>query len=78
MRDYSSDELIAGIDKWITGKNAERNRMILKMRLVHGYTYEQISECLHNNEDLPDRYKLSVRQISRIISNETLKLFKHI
>lgn len=78
MRDYSDEELINGIDRWITGKNAERNRIILKLRHVHGYTYEQISEYLHNNEELPDRYKLGVKQISRVISEESLRLFNHI
>ena len=78
MRDYSEEELTKGIDQWITGKNAERNRIILKMRLIHGYTYEQIAECLHVNEDLPERYKLGVKQISRVISEGSIKLFNHI
>lgn len=78
MRDYSDEELINGINKWITGKNAEHNRIILKLRHVHGYTYEQISEYLHNNKELPDRYKLGVKQISRVINDESLRLFSHI
>ena len=40
------------IDKRIRGRNAERNRMLLKRKLLDGLTYEQVAE----------EFDLSVRQ----------------
>ena len=40
----SRDELDALIDQWILGKNAERNRRLLKRRLFDGICYEPLAE----------------------------------
>ncbi len=64
----SRSQLIALIDEWIVGKNGERNRAILKRRLIDGITYEQIAE----------EFDLSVRQTKTIIYKETQKLINHI
>lgn len=45
------------IDEWIIGKNAERNRKILKRRLIDGICYEPLSE----------EFDLSVQQIKNIV-----------
>lgn len=75
---YSDEMLSDAIDHWIVGKFAERNRIILKLRLIHGYTYEQIEEWLYLNKDVPDRYKIKAKQISRVISEWTLVVYDHI
>lgn len=45
------------IDERIRGRNAERNRMLLKRKLLDGLTYEQVAE----------EFDLSVRQTKYIV-----------
>lgn len=54
------------VDEWIVGKNAERNRKILKRRLLDGVKYEALAE----------EFDLSVRQTKNIIYKAEEKLFK--
>lgn len=61
---YTNDELCAIIDNCINGKNAERNRKILKRRLIDGICYEPLAE----------EFNLSVRQTQNIIYNGMNKL----
>lgn len=53
------------IDEWIFN---EEHRKILKLHLLDGYTYEQISDVCC----------LSVRQVARILQTTKTKLFKKI
>lgn len=50
-------ELDKLIDEWILGRNAERDRKILKRRLFDGITYERLAE----------EFDLSVRQVKNIV-----------
>ena len=77
MKDYSRTELENGIDEWIIGRNAERNRVILKKKLIDGWSYQQIADYL-NSDDMPDYYKIEVRQLQRVISKCCKTLFSHI
>lgn len=54
---YSRSELDKLIDEWILGRNAERDRKILKRRLFDGVTYERLAE----------EFELSVRQVKNIV-----------
>ena len=56
MRDYSRTEIESAIDEWIVGRNAERDRAILRRRLIDGICFEPLAE----------EFDLSVRQIKRI------------
>ena len=56
------------IDEWIIGRNAERNRKILKRRLLDGIIYEKLAE----------EFDMSVRQVKTIVYKSEEKLFKHI
>lgn len=56
------------IDEWIIGKNSERDRAILKRRLLDGVCYEPLAE----------EFDLSVRQIKNIVYRSETRLFKHI
>lgn len=56
------------IDEWIIGKNSERDRAILKRRLLGGVCYEPLAE----------EFDLSVRQIKNIVYRSETRLFKHI
>lgn len=68
MREYSRTEIEAVIEEWIVGKNAQRNRSILKSRLIDGLTFEELSE----------KYDMSVRQIQNIVYKTQEKIFKHL
>lgn len=68
MKDYSRSELTEAIDEWIIGKNAERDRAILKRRLLDGIRFEPLSE----------EFDMSVRQIQNIVYKAQEKLFKHL
>lgn len=45
------------IDEWIVGRNAERNRRILKRRLIDGILFEVLAE----------EFDLSVTQVKAIV-----------
>jgi len=62
----SRSEIEFLVDEWIVGKNAERNRKILKRRLLDGVKYEALAE----------EFDLSVRQTKNIIYKAEEKLFK--
>jgi len=53
------------IDEWI---HSERDRKILKRRLIDGICYEPLA----------DEMNMSVKQIKNIVSKCESKLFKHI
>lgn len=66
--DVSSAKIAADIDLWITGRNAERNRKILKRRLIDGITFEALAA----------EFDLSVRQTKTIVYKTSAKLFRHV
>ena len=68
MKDYSRTEIENAIDEWIIGKNAERDRKILKRRLIDGICFEPLAE----------EFELSVPQVKRIVYKGEEKIFKHI
>ena len=65
LGDLSNSQLAALIDEWI--KN-ERNRAILKRRLIDGVCFEPLAE----------EFNLSVRQTKNIVYRSMDRLFKHI
>lgn len=66
--DLPRSEIENLIDEWIIGKNAERDRKILKRRLLDGICYEPLAE----------EFNLSVQQTKNIVYKSQNKLFKHI
>lgn len=65
MRDYSRTELTEAIDEWILN---ERNRAILKRRLIDGIYFEPLAE----------EFDLSVRQVKTIVYKSQEILFRHL
>ena len=65
MRDYSRSELVSAIDEWILN---ERDREILKRRLIDGICFEPLAE----------EFDLSVVQVKRIVYKSQERLFRHI
>ena len=66
--DLSQPQLSELIDTWIIGRNAERNREIMKRNLIDGIGFEPLAE----------EYKLSVRQVKYIVYKGEDKLFSKI
>ena len=64
----SRHELESVIDNWILGRNAYRDREILKRRLCDGITYEMLAE----------EFDLSVRQVKNIVYKNEKIIFKHL
>lgn len=62
--DLSVSQVRSLIDEWIF---SERDRDILKRRLLDGITYERIAE----------EFELSVRQVKNIIYKSEIKIFSH-
>lgn len=62
--ELSNSEIRRLIDEWI---RSERDRDILKRRLLDGITYERIAE----------EFNLSVRQTKNIIYKSEIKVFAH-
>lgn len=63
--DLSCSDLSLLIDEWI---RSERNRAILKRRLLDGITYEQLAE----------EFDMSVRQIKNIVYKAEERIYKHL
>lgn len=63
--EYTNSEIRALIDEYI---HSERDRAILKRRLVDGIVYEKLAE----------EFDLSVRQTKKIIYREQDKLFRRL
>ena len=71
LDDISNSELEKAIDEWI---HSRRDRLILKLRLIEGLTYQQTSDYLYEKENI----SLSERQIKTIVYRSEEKLFRHI
>lgn len=65
FEDYPNSLIEHTIDEWI---HSERDRKILKRRLIDGICYEPLA----------DEMDMSVRQIKNIVSKAEAKLFKHL
>lgn len=68
MKDISRSDVEQAISEWIIGKNAERDRAVLRRRLIDGVYYEALAE----------EFDLSVTQVKRIVYKGSDKVFKHI
>lgn len=64
LENYDNTTIIKLIDENIKGRNAERNRKILKRRIIDGIYYEPLAE----------EFDLSVRQTQNIIYSGISKL----
>ena len=64
-KEITTSEMMTLIDEYI---HNERNRHLLKRRLIDGIIFE----------DLAEEFDLSVRQTKRIVYRESEKIFKHL
>ena len=65
MREVSNSAIATLIDEWI---HSERDRKILKRRLIDGIRFEPLAE----------EFDMSVRQIKNIVREGSTKVFSHI
>lgn len=63
--EITTSEMLALIDEYV---HRERDRHILKRRLIDGIIFE----------DLAEEFDLSVRQVKRIVYRESERVFKHL
>lgn len=71
LEDVTNTQISAAIDEWI---HSQRDRRILKLRLIDGLTYMQISDRLYEE----DKTILSERQVQNIVYKAERALFKHL
>lgn len=72
-KDLNRDQYDHAIDQWILGRNAERDRLILRIYLFDGITFEQMQRRL-DELNVP----LSIDQLKKIVRKRKEELFKHI
>ena len=65
IKDISNAEISAAIDNYVRG---ERDRAIMKRRLIDCITYERLAE----------EFNLSVRQVKNIVYRHEITVFRHI
>lgn len=53
------------IEEYLIGRNAERNRKIVKRRLIDGICFEPLAE----------EFGMSVRQVKNIVYNAEMQIF---
>lgn len=63
--DYSNEQIEQAIDSWI---HSERNREILKRRLIDDIFFEPLAE----------EFDLSVQRVKKIVSDGNAIVFSHI
>ena len=68
IQKMTRSEISKAIDEHIIGRNAERNRAILKRRLLDGICYEPLAE----------EFDMSVRQIKNIVYKGEALIFRNI
>ena len=71
--DLNRDQYDHAIDQWILGRNAERDRIILRIYLFDGITYEQMQRRLDEMN-----YPLGIDQLKKVIRKRKAELFKHV
>ena len=64
----SNEDIIQAIDNYVRGRNAERNRALLKRRIIDGVTIEWLAE----------EFELSVSQVKEIIRKTSPLIYDHL
>ena len=65
VKEYTNSQIAGIIDEYI---HSERDRKLLKRRLIDGITYERIAE----------EFDLSVRQVKTIVYRADKMIFSHV
>ena len=73
LTDLGRNTLDAAIDEWVIGKNGERDRIIMRMHLFDGPTFEEMQKRLDTMN-----YPLSIDRIKQVILDRSAQIQKHI
>lgn len=65
MKDYCNSDIAIAIDEYV---HSERDREIMKRRLIDGLTYDELSA----------EFNLSARQLKNVVYKWQNKIFSHI
>lgn len=78
--DLNRDQYDHAIDQWILGRNAERDRLILKMYLFEGITYKSMLLRLEKiSEEMNDpSYYIGEDRLKQVVRKRKKELFRHI
>ena len=68
VKGYSKTQIYEAIEEWIIGRNALRNREILKKKLVDGISYMALAE----------EYDLSLKRTKTIVREGTHTIIEHL
>ena len=68
IEQYPRSEWEHLIDEWTIGRNAERDRAILKRHLLDGICYEPLAE----------EFDLSTQHVKAIVKKRKSNLFRHV
>lgn len=71
LENVTNRQISEAIDDWI---HSERDRLILKYKLIDGLTYSQICDKLYSDHKID----LSERQLQNIVYKAESVLFKHL
>ena len=67
VKGYSRTQILEAIEEWIVGRNALRNREILKKKLIDGISYMALAE----------EYDLSLKRVKTIVREGTKLIVEH-
>lgn len=71
LENVTNSQISAAIEEWL---HSERDRLILKYKLIDGLTYSQICDKLYSDHKI----NLSERQLQNIVYKAESILFKHL
>lgn len=74
--DYGRSGIEKIVDEWVIGKNGERDRLIMKLHFINGYTFEGLQKKLDTMED--ESFHLSIDRLKQIILQRSNQIEKHI
>jgi len=67
VKGYSRTQILETIEEWIVGRNALRNREILKKKLIDGISYMALAE----------EYDLSLKRVKTIVREGMKNIVEH-
>ena len=67
FKQYSASQWKEGIDEWIIGRNAVRNREILTKKIINGVSFY----------DLSTEYGLSLKRVKTIVRENAMWIVQH-
>ena len=68
VKGYSRTQILEAIEEWVVGRNALRNREILKKKLIDGISYMALAE----------EYDLSLKRVKTIVRENTKLIAEHL